>query len=86
MKSQLAELNLIGCSALTRLPELLGQLAALTMLGLSSCHRLTRLPLSVAFLPDTLNLVRSQSLVFPPLRIARQGIPAIKAFLVHDPH
>jgi len=83
----LTTLNLNGCGALTGLSDSLGMLSALAMLDLCRCDRVTRLPLSFAFLPDTLCLLSSPSLVFPPARIIRQGMPATKAFLLlcHHP-
>ncbi len=72
---------------MTGLPESLGQLMALATLDLNNCDRVKRLPLSFAFLPDTLRLLSLQSLVFPPASISGEGMPAIKAFLLmhHQP-
>ncbi len=85
--TMLTMLDLSSCDALTGLPDALGQLAALTELNLINCSRLTRLPLSLSFLPSTLRLVPSRYLAFPPLHIARQGMAAVKAFLLmlHHP-
>jgi hypothetical protein len=47
---------------------------------------MARLPLSFAFLPDTLYLRRSSSLVFPPKSTMDQGMPAIKVFLLRHHH
>jgi len=44
------------------------------------------LPLSLAFLPDTLCLVPSQFLVFPPASITCQGMATITAFLLRHNH
>ncbi len=77
----LTTLNLSFC-----LPDSLGQLAELKMLHLRCCQRLTRLPLSSSFLPDILVFTPSESLVFPPLGIVTQSMPAIKAFLLLHHH
>ena len=55
-------------SALTRVPESMGQLAALTMLDLRSCSSLTRLPESMGQLTalTTLNLSGCDSLTGLP--------------------
>jgi hypothetical protein len=59
---------------------------ALKELHLSGCNALTRLPLSFAFLSDALSVCSWSPLAFPPLDIARQGMPAIRAFLLIRHH
>jgi hypothetical protein len=83
---ELKNLDVSGCNSLTGLPESLGRLSSLETLSLVDCHKLTKLPLSFAFLPDTLKFAPSQSVVFPPACTMDEGLPAIKAFLLNRHH
>ena len=82
--ANLTELGVEECK-LTALPANIGKLSRLRIL-LASNNRLKELPRSIVELDASCDLkVYDNPLQLPPLRIAMQGIPAIKRYFEeHD--